>query len=122
MRQPEALRLAAQLEDTESARLHLLFYAAAEMRGLYDENAPLREANMAWAASKELRRLYDENQRLHAQRDALLEALKRMASIIDKMGDMPDGFIHPSPWQTLKCEEALTQARAAIKAVEGEDS
>ena len=57
---------------------------------------------------------------LIAQRDALLEALKRMASIIDKMGDMPDGFIHPTPWQTLKCEEALTQARAAIKAVEGE--
>ena len=55
---------------------------------------------------------------LRAQRDALLEALKRMASIIDKLGDMPDGFIHPSPWQTLKCEEALEQARAAIKAVE----
>lgn len=58
---------------------------------------------------------------LLAQRDALLEALKRTATIIDRMGDMPDGFIYPSPWQTLKCEEALTQARAAIvKATEGE--
>ena len=56
--------------------------------------------------------------RLTRERDALLEALKRMASIIDKMGDMPDGFIHPSPWQTLKCEEALTQARAAITKAE----
>jgi len=54
-----------------------------------------------------------------AQRDALLEALERMAIIIDKMGDMPDGFIHPSPWRELKCEEALTQARAAIALVEG---
>lgn len=53
-----------------------------------------------------------------AQRDALLEALKRMALIIDAMGDMPDGFIHPSPWRTLQCEEALTQARAAIKTAE----
>lgn len=57
---------------------------------------------------------------LEAQRDALLEALKMLAEIIDKMGDMPDGFIHPSPWQTLKCEETLKQARAAIKAAEGE--
>ena len=56
--------------------------------------------------------------RLKAQRDVLLEALKRMASIIDKMGDMPDGFIHPSPWRELKCEEALAQARAAIKQAE----
>ena len=67
-------------------------------------------------SAAELRRLAA----VEAQRDALLEALKRMASIIDTMGDMPDGFIHPSPWQTLKCEEALTQARAAIAAVEGE--
>ena len=60
------------------------------------------------------------NARLIAAAPDLLEALKRMASIIDKMGDMPDGFIHPSPWQTLKCEEALTQAHAAIAKAEGE--
>ena len=58
------------------------------------------------------------NARLIAAAPDLLEALKRMASIIDKMGDMPDGLIHPSPWQTLKCEEALTQARAAIAKAE----
>ena len=62
----------------------------------------------------------EANARLIAAAPDLLEALKRMASIIDKMGDMPDGFIHPSPWQTLKCEEALTQARAAIAKAEGE--
>ena len=33
--QPEALRLAAQLEDAESARLHLLPYAATELRRLH---------------------------------------------------------------------------------------
>ena len=32
--QPEALRLAEQLENTESARLHLLPYAATELRRL----------------------------------------------------------------------------------------
>jgi hypothetical protein len=41
---PEALRLAAQLEDAESARLHLLPYAAAELRRLHAVNAELLEA------------------------------------------------------------------------------
>ena len=76
------------------------------------EVAVLRERDKTICAAELLR--------LQAQRDALLEALKMMAEIIDKMGDMPDGFIHPSPWQTLKCEETLKQARAAIKAAEGE--
>ena len=62
----------------------------------------------------------DELRRLHAQRDALLEALRRLARIIDAMGDMPDAFIHPSPWRKLRCEEALAAARAAIAAAEGE--
>jgi hypothetical protein len=35
IQQPEALRLADRLEDTESARLHLLPYAAAELRRLH---------------------------------------------------------------------------------------
>lgn len=42
--QPLALRLAEQLEDTESARLHLLPYAAAELRRLHALNAELLEA------------------------------------------------------------------------------
>jgi hypothetical protein len=40
--QPTALRLAAQLEDAESARLHLLPYAAAELRRLVAENEALK--------------------------------------------------------------------------------
>ena len=42
--QSEALRLAAQLEDTESARLHLLPYAAAELRRLHAVNQELLAA------------------------------------------------------------------------------
>lgn len=40
--QPEALRLAAQLEDTEGVRLHLLPYVAAELRRLHAEVESLR--------------------------------------------------------------------------------
>jgi hypothetical protein len=40
----EALRLADRLEDTESARLHLLPYAAAELRRLHAMNGELLEA------------------------------------------------------------------------------
>lgn len=113
MTQPEALRLADELEMWTLGEP-----AAAELRRLHAENEALREANEAFGKRQEW-----WNEKMFAieqQRDALLEALKRMASIIDKMGDMPDGFIHPSPWQTLKCEEALTQARAAITKAEGE--
>jgi len=42
--QPEALRLADRLEDTESARLHLLPYAASELRRLHALNGELLEA------------------------------------------------------------------------------
>ena len=49
----EALRLAERLEDTESARLHLMPYAAAELRRL---------------------------SAVEAQRDALLEALRTLLS------------------------------------------
>ena len=62
----------------------------------------------------------DADARLIAAAPELLEALNLMATIIDNMGDMPDGFIHPSPWKTLKCEEALMQARAAIAKATGE--
>jgi hypothetical protein len=42
--QPTALRLAAVLEDDESARLHLLPYVAAELRRLHALNGELLEA------------------------------------------------------------------------------
>ena len=41
---PKALVLADQLEDAESARLHLLPYTAAELRRLHDENEALKAA------------------------------------------------------------------------------
>jgi hypothetical protein len=44
---PEALRLADRLEDTESARLHLLPYAAAELRRLHAENERLHQINQS---------------------------------------------------------------------------
>ena len=59
------------------------------------------------------------NARLIAAAPDLLKSLKAMATIIDKMGDMPDVLIHPGPWQELKCEEALQQALVIIAVAEG---
>ena len=42
--QPEALRLAAQLEDPVNAKLHLAPYIAAELRRLHALNQELLEA------------------------------------------------------------------------------
>ena len=127
MTQPTALFLADILEDAGKPA-DIAEKCAAELRRLHAENERFAALVCDYAAEEApdaLRTLAADRDRWHtkaqqaeAQRDALLEALKRMASIIDKMGDMPDGFIHPSPWQTLKCEEALTQARAAIKKAE----
>jgi hypothetical protein len=48
---PEALRLAAQLEDAESAKLHLLPYAAAELRHLHAVNQELLAALISFTNS-----------------------------------------------------------------------
>ena len=107
MRQPEALRLAAQLEDTESARLHLLFYAAAELRRLHAENEALREANEAFGKRQEW---WNEKMfALEQQRDALLEALKEIVAAADGKG-----------WEQL--DPSFKKARAAIAKAEGEES
>lgn len=57
--QPEALRLADCLDDTANPRLHLLPYAAAELRRLHEVNQELLEAfqtlvNMAELFANEL--------------------------------------------------------------------
>lgn len=44
MKQPEALRLAEQLEDPVNAKLHLAPYIAAELRRLYEVNQDLLKA------------------------------------------------------------------------------
>lgn len=42
--QPEALRLAAQLEDPMNAKLYLAPYIAAELRRLHAANQDMKEA------------------------------------------------------------------------------
>jgi cell division septum initiation protein DivIVA len=64
--QPTALRLAAQLEDTESARLHLLPYAAAELR---------RQHNLLDIANTVCRTSAKEIERLKAENESLKQAL-----------------------------------------------
>ena len=122
--QPEALRLADYMDDALNDPNDVADAVSAELRRLYqfaeDQIGRATAAEAALQMTKATHALKIAS--VEAQRDALLEALKRMATIIDKMGDMPDGFIHPGPWRTLKCEEALTQAHAAIAAVEGEKS
>jgi hypothetical protein len=49
----------------------------------------------------------------HVER--LEKALSELSTIIDTMGDMPDGYIHPKPWRELYCEAALKRARAALE-------
>ena len=95
-KQPEALRLAAQLEDTESARLHLLSYAAAELRRQHGEIESMRAERL-----RTERRLSE----VEKQRDELLEALK----------DVMDWFV-----DRHETDEAAVVARAAIAKVEGE--
>jgi hypothetical protein len=70
--QTKALRLAAQLEDAESARLHLLPYAAAELRRLHAENEDLRRC----AEVEEVEKYAATNRRFYALNGELLEALK----------------------------------------------
>jgi hypothetical protein len=94
--QPEALRLADEMEADG-----ICMRAAAELRRLSAENEALREANEAFGKRQEwwTERMFV----LEQQRDALLEALKKIASC-----GLPD-------------EAAIVEdARAAIKAVEGE--
>lgn len=59
------------------------------------------------------------NARLISAAPELLEALKCLASIVDKMGDMADVFIHPRPWRELGCEDALAKAKASIAKARG---
>ena len=81
MTQPEALRLAAELEACPSINYKA---HAAELRRLYEENQRLRGI-----VPEVLERLNDElceeNERLEQQRDALLEALKQIEPILARM-------------------------------------
>lgn len=80
MTQPEALRLADWLLDwlrfnAEPSDLEAAFVgAAAELRRLHEENESLRNSNEAKA--DRIDRLGETVEKLKAQRDELLEALK----------------------------------------------
>ena len=57
---------------------------------------------------------------LHELRDLqvvnteLLDALLKMCSIVDAMGDMPDAEISLYAWKSLDCQDSLDSARATI--------
>ena len=98
-----AIVLAEQLEDTESARLHLLPYAAAELRRLHAEN----EAAHAVGIRQE-----QEIMNLEALLRQALEALQKIAAIENKEWG--------AEWEEI--EEAREIARAAIAKATGENA
>ena len=106
--QPEALRLADAL--TEAAGDYWQFHksigygAAAELRFLHAENEELRRERDE--ARRTVREAYDAGTRLTAQRDALLDALKRA------LPHAEDSMARP------ELDIDILDARAAIKAVE----
>ena len=95
--QPEALRLAAELEACPSINYKA---HAAELRRLDAECNDL---------AHQLNQSNERNGRLIAQRDALLEALQ---ALYDEQNG-PPLIRHQAAW-----EAAMEKARAAIKAVE----
>jgi hypothetical protein len=102
MTQPEALRLADELDRQY---LHACEPAAAELRRLHAENEVMRNvANRGGHIAVAMSRIAD----LVAQRDALLEALKR---VLDRFNP----YAVPGYETNVAAEE---KARAAIKAVE----
>ena len=99
MTQPEALRLAEYMDHALNDPNDVADAVSAELRRLYAENEALREANEAFGKRQEW-----WNERMFAleqQRDALLEALRRIAGRCD-------------------AEPMYKIARAAIAAAEGE--
>lgn len=51
--------------------------------------------------------------------DQLVAALKAVTDVLDAFGNLPDGLMHPSPWNQHKVEEKVAAARAALAAAEG---
>ena len=103
MSKSEALRLADELDAVyeDGADPDLIYEAAAELRRLHAENEALRNvANRGGHIAVAVSRIAD----LEAQRDALLEALRRIAMASEA---------------TVCNQEWIAKtARAAIKAVE----
>ena len=110
-KQPEALRLADELEeyvDGATART-----AAAELRRLYEANEAFGKRQEWWN---------DRMCELEKQRDELLEALKGIIKAEHSEGRGGSGFIPKAP--TLEHQQRVYQAwqkaHAAIAKVKGE--
>ena len=107
--QPTALRLADALDQEDcSLSFQDIFAAAAELRRLQAENENFRKH--IESQNTELDKLIPMAERLEAQRDALLEALKTLLSYANKLEMQftdADGE-----------HRAMQQARAAIKKAE----
>lgn len=117
MTQPEALRLAAELEacPTINYKAH-----AAELRRLHAENEALQnvkhyEAPRGFVLNPDY--LVPE---LRAQRDALLEALKLAEAALADIGDADREPGDDVAWCEARAAEAIPQVRAAIAKAEGE--
>ena len=78
--QPEALRLADELDAYHTRSCHK--EAAAELRRLHAENERLKTVPMKYQRMEFNAQLQAENERLIAQRDALLEALKEADDLL----------------------------------------
>ena len=103
-KQPEAQRLAEQLEDTESARLHLLPYAAAELRRLHAENEDLK--TLVRNSIEAIRKDEYEMAKMREVNQELLAALKLVVLTI-RVGS-PE-------YDLTDTEEIASEAIAALK-------
>lgn len=79
-------------------------------------DASRREWDAACAAFRARRK------ELAAQAAAVpaLQSLKRLADILDKMGNMPDEQIDPMVWRRLECEAAMAESRHVLAAAAGD--
>ena len=109
LRPGSALWLAQVLDAYSTAPHHK--EAAAELRRLHAENERLKTVPMKYRRMEFNAQLQAENERLIAQRDALLEALREIGAYTG------EGPTYTTPWQDIVCSLG-ERARAAIKAVE----
>ena len=61
----------------------------------------------------------DEIAAIKSREDALREALERTTTILDAFGNLPDEQMSPEAWIHYEAEDAITAARAALRADQG---
>lgn len=114
-KQPEALRLADELEIKAKALGFSLSPQATELRRLHEENERLKIVPMKYRRMEFNAQLQEENKRLHEVNQELLEALKVLA-------DESNGFSVSGVYFNEKCmgHKGLDMAYAAIAKATGE--